>query len=91
VGRATDLSVVVTTYRLDAGRPPLASGTSASSVLKTARIFGMRERRGGPRFGFEGRPALGIPGDRFGQHLDRHVAAEPRLKGPIDRPCRLRR
>ena len=44
--------------------------------------------QGGQNLGFalEAREALGIGGDGLGQHLDRHLAAELRVLGPIDLP-----
>ena len=44
----------------------------------------MVERAGGPRLLLEAAQALGVGGERGGQHLDRDVAAEPRVAGAVD-------
>ncbi len=44
----------------------------------------VRERGHRSRLGLEPAPHLGVGRDVRGHHLDRHVAIEPRVAGPID-------
>ena len=46
----------------------------------------MIERRENFRFALEAGEALGIGGHGLGQHLDRHVATQLRVFGPIHLP-----
>ena len=43
----------------------------------------MVQRREGARFALEASPAIGVLRDRVGQHLDGHVALQPRIAGTI--------
>jgi hypothetical protein len=42
------------------------------------------QRRRGTGFLFESLQAAGVGGERRGEHLDRHVASEPRIAGAVD-------
>ena len=44
---------------------------------------GMGECRDGFRLPLEARPPIRIGRDHVGQHLDRHIAAEPRVARPV--------
>ena len=80
-----------------AARPPRAASSgsgrrSASSTEKTVTMFGWSSAARAFASRLEPREAIGGRGHVGRQHLERHVAPEPRCRGRgTPRPCRRRR